>query len=501
MSFYNIFDFIIPAKFRKLALAFPIALFFSLNMGFSQEGKIRVMTLGNSITRGTICTNGSISGCLDIADSLAVGYRDSLYTMFADSGYVVDFVGSEAAGWAIMEDSSHAGFPGIRDDQLADLLETGTSFHTGPVTPGPYLNFYPADIIILSIGTNDVLANDTTDISDLERILNAIDDYEALSGNTVMVFLSTVISQQNFDCGTHPGTNSYNARLDSLAAARIAAGDSLTVVDMECGAGLDYTTDMADEVHPNEDGYGLMAQTWYGELENYLDSLTTWTIISTSGPGGIIDPEDTLAIDEGDDQTYTITPDEGYDIADVVVDGTPQGPLPSFTFLNVVEDHTIEASFVLKQYIITASAGPNGSINPSGNVIVNHGENQSFTFNPASGYQVGNVIVNGTNLGALPGYTFNNVTSNQTISVSFTPITYTINATAGANGSIDPSGNVSVNEGDDRTFTITPATNYQVASVVVDGTNEGAITSYTFTNVTENHTISATFTAIAHTIT
>jgi lysophospholipase L1-like esterase len=501
MSGTSIINFIFSGRLRKLSAALLVGVLFSLNFGYSQDGKIRLMPLGNSITRGTICINGDIFSCTDIEDSLAVGYRDSLYTMFADSGYVVDLVGSESGGWTLMEDSSHAGFPAIRDDQLADLLETGTSFFTGTVTPGPYLNFYPADIIVLSIGTNDVLANDTTDITDLERILNAIDDYEALSGNTVMVFLSRLLSHQDFPCGTHPGTNSYNARIDSLAAARIADGDSLVVVDMECGAGIDYTTDMADQVHPNEDGYGKMAQTLFTVVEEYISKLTTWTIISTSGVGGSIDPEDTLAIDEGDDQTYTIIPDEGYEISNVLVDGSPEGPLTSYTFINVVEDHTIEALFAIKTYNINASSGLNGSISPTGNIPVNHGDDQTFTFTPSPGYQVQNVNVDGSDLGVLADYTFSNVTTDHTISVTFTPVTYTITASAGPNGSISPLGSVSVNEGASQAFTITPNPNYQVASVLIDGVDEGPLTTYTFTAVNQNHTISATFTPITHTIT
>lgn len=67
--------------------------------------------------------------------------------------------------------------------------------------------------------------------------------------------------------------------------------------------------------------------------------------------------------------------------------------------------------------------------------------------------------------------------------------TYTITASAGTNGSITPSGAVSVNSGSSQTFTITPNTGYHVADVLVDGVSQGAITTYTFNNVTANHTI------------
>ena len=75
--------------------------------------------------------------------------------------------------------------------------------------------------------------------------------------------------------------------------------------------------------------------------------------------------------------------------------------------------------------------------------------------------------------------------------------TYTITASAGPHGSINPSGNVTVNQGSDISFTITPDAGYQIDDVLVDGSSVGAVSSYTFTNVTEDHTISATFISVA----
>ena len=71
--------------------------------------------------------------------------------------------------------------------------------------------------------------------------------------------------------------------------------------------------------------------------------------------------------------------------------------------------------------------------------------------------------------------------------------TYTITASAGSHGSISPSGSITVNQGSNKSFTITPDTGYQIDDVLVDGSSKGAVSSYTFTNVTQDHTISATF--------
>ena len=71
--------------------------------------------------------------------------------------------------------------------------------------------------------------------------------------------------------------------------------------------------------------------------------------------------------------------------------------------------------------------------------------------------------------------------------------THTIQASAQANGSITPSGPVVVNDGNSRTFTITPDQDYQILEVRVDGNLIGTATSYTFNNVVQDHTITASF--------
>ena len=74
---------------------------------------------------------------------------------------------------------------------------------------------------------------------------------------------------------------------------------------------------------------------------------------------------------------------------------------------------------------------------------------------------------------------------------------YTITAAAGEGGSITPAGEVSVKEGASQTFTITASEGYAIADVLVDGQSVGAVDSYTFENVTANHTIAAVFTRTA----
>ncbi len=121
----------------------------------------------------------------------------------------------------------------------------------------------------------------------------------------------------------------------------------------------------------------------------------------------------------GASQTFTITPNTGYHVADVLVDGVSVGAVTSYTFSNVIANHTISASFALNTFTITATAGSNGSISPSGSTTVNYGASQTFTITPNTGYHVTDVLVDGVSVGAVTSYTFKNVAANHTISATF----------------------------------------------------------------------------------
>ena len=75
------------------------------------------------------------------------------------------------------------------------------------------------------------------------------------------------------------------------------------------------------------------------------------TITATAGPNGSISPSGAVVVQPGQAQTFTITPDTGYDIRDVLVDGVSVGARTSVTFMSAIKDHTITASFVRNNFI------------------------------------------------------------------------------------------------------------------------------------------------------
>ena len=105
--------------------------------------------------------------------------------------------------------------------------------------------------------------------------------------------------------------------------------------------------------------------------------------------------------------------------------------------------------------------------------------------------KVGKVIIRASGLTA-PNGNYTVVFVDGTLTIDERPV-YTIKATAGIHGSITPSGDVDVLHGGSQTFTIAANRGYAISNVKIDGVSIGAVKSYTFENVTGNHTIEVTF--------
>ena len=228
--------------------------------------------------------------------------------------------------------------------------------------------------------------------------------------------------------------------------------------------------------------------------------LASRTITATAGSGGTISPLGAVGVIYGDSQQFNITPSFGYYIVDVDVDGSSVGVVSNYTFPSVTSDHSISATFALSQFTITPTAGLNGTISPGTPQTVTYFNPLTFTISPNTGYYIANVLIDGSSVGNVSSFTFMNVTSAQTISATFAINTYTINATAGSNGAISPSGLVPVSYGAGQSFTITPNTGYYTASILVNGAPvvgppETGNPVYSFSNVIVNQNISATFNA------
>ena len=272
-------------------------------------------------------------------------------------------------------------------------------------------------------------------------------------------------------------------------------GDDLTGLSLsvtfgtgnELTLGTQYTLEVNGQIFDGSDGRtlndalayikslkpGTYAVTAQG-MDVYASSSDHATITISKAKLGLnikVDPE--LKVGSGT-VTITVTPDTW----PAGIDGT------KLTQLTVTKDGTVQNSLVL-EYDPAAAAYKPISFQVSN-------ENASYTFGIDQAEIVGfdascyEISITGAKLTVAQetsggGGGGGGVTA------------YTIEATAGSNGSISPSGKTAVVSGEDATFIITPDSGYQVADVLVDGKSVGAVRSYTFENVKANHTISVTF--------
>jgi hypothetical protein len=188
-------------------------------------------------------------------------------------------------------------------------------------------------------------------------------------------------------------------------------------------------------------------------------------------------------------------------VSAVVVDDLSVGAVTSYTFTSVIANHTINATFAINTYTISGTVTDATSGLPVAGVVMSGLPGDPAT--DGSGNYSGTVdhgwsgTVTPTKAGRTfdpPSRTYSTVTSNlEAQNYAATLMTFTITATAGAGGTISPSGTVTVNYGADQTFTIIPNEGYHVNRLIVDLEHLEPATTYTFTNVTRNHTIEAVF--------
>lgn len=251
------------------------------------DSAVAIMPMGDSITTGAWAAGIP-------SDSQRIGYRLDLWDQLQVDLYRSDFTGSQSEGSALSFDFHHASFPGINANELEELLRTGTD-PRGPtvITPGAYLDTHGTEIILLHIGTNDLVTT-TTDVA------NILDEIDAYSKN-VTVVLAQIIKQSTVQppatFASDPDVGTFNTNLQTLAQSRINEGDKIILVGMENGV-LNYTFDdtspynsgdMYDAKHPNPVGYPKMANKWFATLETILPKSELPAITSTAVTAAVRD--------------------------------------------------------------------------------------------------------------------------------------------------------------------------------------------------------------------
>jgi hypothetical protein len=319
-------------------------------------------------------------------------------------------------------------------------------------------------------------------------------DYSAeISYSAVPCSYSVSPSSASFT--TSGGSGSITVTTQSGCAWSASSGVSwITITSGSSGTG---SGTVAYSVTSNSGAARSVVSTIAGNLFTFNQSGTqSYTINASAGSGGSISPTGSVSVTSGSSQTFTITPSNGYRTSSITVDGLSVGAVTNYTFSNVTANHAIAATFtpVTSSYTLTVTRSGTGTgtvtTNPSGTsftagtiVTLTATSDASSIFTGWSGACSGTAATCQVTMNA-----------NTSVGAVFALKSYyTITASAGTGGTISPSGSVSVAYGSSQTFTMTPKSGYRVRYVLIDGSNYGALTSYTFTNVKVKHTIKAYF--------
>lgn len=245
---------IIPllASFFMLLTAFPAV----SAQDASSADKLRVMPLGDSITDGF---------------STVGAYRVRLCSLLEQNGFssAVDFVGPNWGGNCY--DPQHAGYSGYAIDDIPNQRTGLYSFIDW------LMESYPADVVMLQIGTNDILSHHALDSAG-DRLEKLVDKILAKLLPDGMLFLATIpemdasntlyISPDIFTVEYMDAcVSDYNSQIRAIVAKKQADGARIRLADIN---GVLSKNDLYDGVHPTEGGYNLMGDYWYGLLMEYM---------------------------------------------------------------------------------------------------------------------------------------------------------------------------------------------------------------------------------------
>ena len=227
-----------------------------MNTSAEEENeKIRIMPLGDSITDGF---------------NVVGGYRTPLWKTLEQNGYTdnIEFVGQNWGGEVAPRHSGYSGYA------IADIPNQRMGIYN-------FIDWlmteYPADVVMLQIGTNDILSSYELDgMGDrLELLVDSVLNYIPEGG---MLFLAT-IPYMDADVTTYTdaytveemdkAVDDYNAQVKALAEKKIAEGKPVTLSDNNA---VLTKADLADGVHPSEEGYAKLGAHWYEMLKPYLDN-------------------------------------------------------------------------------------------------------------------------------------------------------------------------------------------------------------------------------------
>ena len=254
-----------------------------------------------------------------------------------------------------------------------------------------------------------------------------------------------------------------------------------------------------DETTTGSSVYSNLGSSGTKRTISYLFA-KTYTINVTTDYGSSVSGSYPDTVVEGSNKYLHISKRQGYKLTSVILDDSSQtipsqteasGEVMTISLENITSNHNLVVTSEPFKYTITTSAGSNGSITPS--ATVNYGSSKTINISPSTGYEVNEVIVDGVNKGKITTYTFNNITDNHTISVTFKKLDeqkFTVNCTTVQNGNISVSPS-SATVGTKITIYVNPSEGYRLKQI--DSSPNVTINNNQFTMPAQNVTLTPVF--------
>jgi len=233
--------------------------------GASAKADLTIMPLGDSITYGVGEYPQNVLG----------GYRTRLYSDLHDAGYSFSFVGTSTENPSSLLSQAgqthHEGHPGYRIDQIANNLDGDGGSGSFSNNNGGFWFHKPAppDVILLHIGTNDIIQNFRT--STMAQRLDQLIGQIVADSPTSRIFVSSIIPIPFVGASSNQLVQAYNTQIrDVIVPKYESLGDNVFFVD-EYPNFVDANGKVvhigAGGIHPDQIGYNLMADTWAAAVQ------------------------------------------------------------------------------------------------------------------------------------------------------------------------------------------------------------------------------------------
>ncbi len=266
---------------------------------FGTTNRPKILAIGDSITAGQ-----------HRVDPTPGAYRVKLWNKLVADGFNVDFVGSQYNGPTNLGDREHEGHPGWTIEEITTLVDDGL------------LTTYQPDLILLMIGTNDILRGDrlSTLETELSQLLDRIAD--ELPDANLLVSSITPLDPSIKGNTRADLVTAYNHLIPQLVEQKAAQGQQITYVN--AGGSLSLQDLVSDGIHPTAAGYQQLGNSWYDAIVERDTLIGIENIkgtafndrITGSGDNNIIrgiDGTDTLTGGGGADSFVYNNPNQGSD--------------------------------------------------------------------------------------------------------------------------------------------------------------------------------------------